>query len=170
VDAFRDIHRRTGATIVYVTHDQAEALALADRVAVMSKGRLLQVAPPQDVYHAPADATVAGFVGRGGIITGSVLEAAGGTAAVEAAGHRFTARSGGNATGPAKILMRPEALRLASEGFAATVLDAVYRGPVYEVRLALATREELVLDSVEKPAVGAHVHVACSDAWVIPTA
>ena len=170
VDAFRDIHRRTGATIVYVTHDQAEALALADRVAVMSKGKLLQVAPPQDVYRAPADATVAGFVGRGGIIAGSVLEAAGGTAAVEAAGHRFAARSGGNASGPVKILLRPEALRLASEGFAARVLDAIYRGPVYEVRLALATQEELVLDSVHAPAVGEHVHVACSDAWVIPTA
>lgn len=168
VDAFRDIHRRTGATIIYVTHDQVEALALADRVAVMSKGKLLQVAPPQDVYRAPADATVAGFVGRGGIITGSVSEAAGGAAKVEAAGHRFTARSGGNATGPANILLRPEALRLAPEGFAATVLDAVYRGPVYEVRLALATREELVLDSIHAPAVGERVHVACSDAWVIP--
>ncbi|MFI0843534.1 ABC transporter ATP-binding protein [Mesorhizobium sp. IMUNJ 23232] len=170
VDAFRDIHRRTGATIVYVTHDQAEALALADRVAVMSKGKLLQVAPPQEVYRAPADATVAGFVGRGGLIAGSVKEAAGGTAMVEAAGHRFKARSGGKATGPAKILLRPEALRLASEGFAARVVDAVYRGPVYEVRLALATDEELVLDSIHAPAVGELVHVACSDAWVIPTA
>ena len=46
VDVFRDIHRRIGATIVYVTHDQAEALALADRVAVLDRGRLLQVAPP----------------------------------------------------------------------------------------------------------------------------
>ena len=103
-------------------------------------------------------------------MAGLVLEAAGGTATVEAAGHRFTARSGGNATGPAKILIRPEALRLASEGFAARVLDAVYRGPVYEVRLALPTHEELILDSVQALAVGERVHVACSDAWVIPTA
>ncbi len=56
VEAFRDIHRRTGATIVYVTHDQAEALALADRVAMMNEGKVLQVAPPQEVYRAPADA------------------------------------------------------------------------------------------------------------------
>jgi iron(III) transport system ATP-binding protein len=65
VEAFRNIHRRTGATIVYVTHDQAEALALADRVAVMSQGKVLQAASPQEVYRAPANATVAGFVGRG---------------------------------------------------------------------------------------------------------
>ncbi|WP_442578077.1 ABC transporter ATP-binding protein [Mesorhizobium sp. ASY16-5R] len=168
VDVFRDIHRRTGATIVYVTHDQAEALALADRVAVLSRGRLLQVAPPRDVYRAPADATVAGFVGRGAIISGSVVAATGDMSTVEAAGHRFFARGGGK-PGPARILLRPEALRLAADGFAARVLDSVYRGPVHEVRLALATGEEVVLDSIDAPAAGAVVHIACSDAWVIPT-
>jgi iron(III) transport system ATP-binding protein len=167
VDVFRDIHRRTGATIVYVTHDQAEALALADRVAVLSRGRLLQVAPPRDVYRAPADATVAGFVGRGAIVSGSVVAATGDMSTVEAAAHRFSARGG--RPGPARILLRPEALRLAADGFAARVLDGVYRGPVHEVRLALATGEEVVLDSIDAPAIGAEVHVACSDAWVIPT-
>jgi iron(III) transport system ATP-binding protein len=168
VDVFRDIHRRTGATIVYVTHDQAEALALADRVAVLSRGRLLQVAPPRDVYRAPADATVAGFVGRGAIVSGWVAAASGDMSTVEAAGHRFSARGGGR-PGSARILLRPEALRLAPDGFAARVLDSVYRGPVHEVRLALATGEHVVLDSIDAPAVGAEVHVACSDAWVIPT-
>ena len=57
------LQRRLGATVVYVTHDQAEAMAMADRVAVMQGGRLLQVAPPQKVYDEPADLEVARFVG-----------------------------------------------------------------------------------------------------------
>ncbi|UDL88068.1 ABC transporter ATP-binding protein [Mesorhizobium sp. PAMC28654] len=169
VDAFRDIHRRTGATIVYVTHDQAEALALADRVAVMSQGRLLQAAAPQEVYRAPADATVAGFVGRGSIVSGTAADHANGTATVEIAGHRFAARSAGGQPGPAKVLLRPEALRLSLEGLPATVLDSIYRGPVYEARLALPeSGQELLIDSAEALAVGQKVRVAVSDGWIIP--
>jgi len=169
VDAFRDIHRRTGATIVYVTHDQAEALALADRVAVMSQGRLLQAAPPREVYRAPADATVAGFIGRGSIVSGIANGHGNGVTTVEIAGHRVTARSAGGQEGPVKVLLRPEALRLSSEGLPATVLDSIYRGPVYETRLALPDPgQELLIDSIEALAAGRKVEVAVSDAWVIP--
>jgi len=59
----RRLHRETGATIVYVTHDQAEALSLGERVAVLEAGRLRQVGAPDDVYERPADRFVAGFVG-----------------------------------------------------------------------------------------------------------
>ncbi len=58
-----DLHRRLGATFIYVTHDQAEAMTMSDRVAVMMGGRLLQVAPPQDIYDQPATLEVARFVG-----------------------------------------------------------------------------------------------------------
>ncbi|MET2831703.1 ABC transporter ATP-binding protein [Mesorhizobium shangrilense] len=169
VDAFRDIHRRTGATIVYVTHDQAEALALADRVAIMSHGRLLQAASPQEVYRAPADATVAGFIGRGSIVSAVATGHANGTTTVEIAGHRITARSACGQAGPVKVLLRPEALRLSSEGMPATVLDSIYRGPVYEARLALPEPgQELLIDSAEALAVGQKVRVAVSDGWIIP--
>jgi iron(III) transport system ATP-binding protein len=169
VDAFRDIHRRTGATIVYVTHDQAEALALAGRVAIMSQGRLLQAAAPLEVYRAPANATVAGFIGRGSIVSGTAIGHANGITTVEIAGHRVTARSAGGQAGPVNVLLRPEALRLSSEGLPATVLDSIYRGPVHEARLALpAPGQELLIDSAEALAVGQNVLVAVSDAWVIP--
>ncbi len=171
VEAFRDIHRRTGATIVYVTHDQAEALALADRVAIMSQGKVLQAAPPREVYRAPANAIVAGFVGRGTIVSGMAIDHAGETATVEVAGQRVMARSAGASAGPIKILLRPEALRISAEGLPATVLDSIYRGPVHEVRLALPVPgQELLIDSTEALAVGHRVHVAVSDAWVIPGA
>src|SRR3569623_1152042 len=62
---FHRLHRQLGATIVYVTHDQSEAMALADRVAVLDHGRLQPVAPPRGLYAEPATAMVADFVGRG---------------------------------------------------------------------------------------------------------
>lgn len=171
VDAFRDIHRRTGATIVYVTHDQAEALALADRVAVMSKGRLLQAATPQEIYRSPADAAVAGFVGRGSLISGNTVDHSGETSTIDIGGHRLAARSHGEPTGAVKVLLRPEALRIAADGLPATVLDSVYRGPVHEVRLSLSGPEQqLLVDSTEALTAGQRVHVAVSDAWVVPGA
>ena len=57
------VRRRAGATMVYVTHDQAEAMALADRVAVMREGALQQAAPPLELYRRPANRFVAGFIG-----------------------------------------------------------------------------------------------------------
>ena len=58
-----ELHRRLGTTTVYVTHDQAEAMTMGDRVAVLDAGRLQQVAPPQEIYDAPANRFVAGFIG-----------------------------------------------------------------------------------------------------------
>ena len=58
-----ELHRRLGTTTVYVTHDQAEAMTMGDRVAVVERGRLQQVAPPQELYDAPANRFVAGFIG-----------------------------------------------------------------------------------------------------------
>ena len=62
---FRDFHERTGTTMIYITHDQTEAMALADRIAVMDKGRVLQFATPSQLYREPADATVARIHRRG---------------------------------------------------------------------------------------------------------
>jgi multiple sugar transport system ATP-binding protein len=59
----QNLHRRLEITMIYVTHDQAEALALGDRVAVMAEGRLQQVGPPREIYESPANRFVAGFIG-----------------------------------------------------------------------------------------------------------
>ncbi len=168
VEAFRDIHQRTGATIVYVTHDQAEALALSDRIAVMSAGRILQLGEPTQIYRAPVDARVAAFVGRGTILSGNCVEAGDGIATVEVAGYRFKARARNSKVGTARILLRPEGLVLADEGMPATVLSAIYRGPVYEVRLMLPDGSEIVLDCQDTPAPGASLRIGVRDAWLIP--
>lgn len=64
-DEFAAFHKRTGTTIVYITHDQAEAMALADRIAVMDHGRLMQLGTPQDIYHRPENEMVASFISQG---------------------------------------------------------------------------------------------------------
>ena len=169
VEVFRDIHRRTRATIVYVTHDQAEALALADRVAVMDNGRVLQVAPPEQVYRSPADDIVARFVGRGTLVTGHAIPDDPGS--IRIAGHSIQARTAGPLAGTVRVLLRPEALSLAENGLPARVASTIYRGPVHEVRLVLeGDGGELVMDCLVPPAIGALVHVAVADAWVIPRA
>jgi iron(III) transport system ATP-binding protein len=170
VDVFRDIHRATGATIVYVTHDQSEALALADRIAVLDRGRLLQVGSPTEIYRAPAHVNVAGFVGRGAIVNGQAVDHRDGLATVEVAGLGIEARTSDVRAGPVRLLLRPEGLTLADAGLPAVVKSSTYRGPVHELRLSLETGDEILLDAPQAHAVGEHVHVAVSDAWVIPGA
>jgi iron(III) transport system ATP-binding protein len=69
----RDLQRRLGITALYVTHDQAEALAISDRVAVMSAGRVLQYAAPEEIYERPSSRFVAEFIGRSSFLPGSVV-------------------------------------------------------------------------------------------------
>jgi multiple sugar transport system ATP-binding protein len=103
--------RRLGATVIYVTHDQAEAMAMADRVAVMREGRLLQVAPPQALYDEPATLEVARFIGSPTINTLPATMAADG--AVSVLGIRLPMRAA--AAGTAVLGVRPESLRLVRE-------------------------------------------------------
>ena len=106
-----DIHRRVGAATLYVTHDQSEALTMADRVAVMQAGQILQVSSPEAIYHDPQDIRVATFIGSPRINLIS--------AEADAADHVYIAgRPSGlhAAPGPVTIAIRPENLRLASSG------------------------------------------------------
>lgn len=101
----RAILRRMGTTCLFVTHDQEEALSIADEVAVMLEGRILQVAPPQTLYHSPVNRAVAAFVGESNFLSGQaqgdVVDSVLGTLPLQ---NRLT--------GPADILIRPEALQL----------------------------------------------------------
>jgi iron(III) transport system ATP-binding protein len=72
----RDFQKRLGITAVYVTHDQAEALAISDMVAVMSSGNLLQYGPPRDIYERPASRFVADFIGQTSVLHGTIVDSA----------------------------------------------------------------------------------------------
>src|ERR671932_2538705 len=79
----RDFQKRLGITAVYVTHDQAEALAISDMVAVMSAGEVLQFAPPKEIYEQPASRFVAEFIGQTSFLVGTVVDASNGLISVQ---------------------------------------------------------------------------------------
>ncbi len=167
VELFREIHQRTRATIVYVTHDQAEALALADRVAVMSAGKVLQFAAPEDVYRKPANVTVAGFVGRGALLEATANGIADGRCTVDLGGVSIDARCANGVSGPVSLLLRPEALRLADTGLPATVLASTYKGPVHEIRARVGETGDITFDAPHALRPGELVRVAVTDAWAM---
>ena len=123
----KDLQRRTGITFVYVTHDQSEAMALSDRIAVMHQGRLQQCGPPREVYARPANRTVADFMGLVNLLPGRV---AGGASAVTI-GREYSlgiALPPGAREGQAvQIAIRPENIRLSpfSDAAGAPPPDAV---------------------------------------------
>ena len=167
------LRARAGAGMLYVTHDQAEAMAIADRIGVIEGGRLRQVADARTLYREPADAFVARFVGRGTLLPCVVA----GRGTVEIGGRRMAARmatamaTGAMATGagPGKALalIRPEAVRVDTEGLPARVVGARYRGGGWEMVLALADGEVLMDVADGTPPEG-EVRVALDPPWIIP--
>jgi ABC-type Fe3+/spermidine/putrescine transport system ATPase subunit len=129
-EEIRSLQRKTGITTVYVTHDQAEAMSLSDRVAVMRAGKFEQVGSPAEVYESPLSPFVAGFVGGGNLITGMV----GPGGAFEANGATLPLTPGfiKGILGPAVLAIKPEAITLApdgtTDGMNALVEDREYLG------------------------------------------
>jgi iron(III) transport system ATP-binding protein len=174
-DEFRQFHRETGATMVYVTHDQAEAMAMADRVAVMDHGVLQQVAAPQEIYTRPATPMVARFVGRGTLVPARVIAAAGpGRALVDALGARVEVRHNGRLGDTAGLLVRADTVALAGPGepgIPCRVRRVVYRGDHYAVDAAPEALPDRVLAlrlAADPPEEGAAVAVALRDGWLVP--
>ena len=139
----RQILREAGATAVLVTHDQEEALSIADRVAVMLNGRIVQVGSPEELYHRPATRTIAEFIGDVQFLPG------------QAAGRRAQTVLGeiplhGTFEGPVDVMLRPEMLRLAppgdddeSHGVPATIVSRAFFGHDQLLTLRLDSGETL---------------------------
>ena len=130
----RSLQRRLGLTIVYVTHDQSEAFALSDLVAVINAGRIEQVGPPIDIYEAPSTEFVATFVGDSNIFCGeSVMTEEGQSAIVLCDGRLLRYRSASRQQGRVRLLVRPEKIRLKVAGAPAESENAI-RGEVADLR------------------------------------
>jgi putative spermidine/putrescine transport system ATP-binding protein len=131
----RGIHDQIGSTTIYVTHDQDEALSLADRVVVMSEGRIRQIGTPQDLYERPNHADVADFMGFRTRIPGRLVRASNGQAAVEAGGTTLEGIAADGMSPGDKVLVsiRPEDLVAIDEGegLKATVKSIEYRGRAF---------------------------------------
>ena len=131
-EEIRRIQIAVGTTTLFVTHDQEEALALGDRVGVMSAGRLEQIAPPAELYDRPRTAFVAEFVGLTNRIRGVA-----GDGVVEVLGARVPLLEGSAGPGPVTALVRPEAVTLADEDGAAHVLAVSFLGSLGRVQVQL---------------------------------
>src|SRR5215831_252605 len=115
-EEIRRLQKELSITAVYVTHDQEEAMAVSDRIAVMSQGVVVQVGRAEDLYHRPASAFVAQFIGRVNFLRGRVLERGGDGVVVEAAGGRVRVAGDAGRTGEAvRLAIRPEALGIEAD-------------------------------------------------------
>jgi spermidine/putrescine transport system ATP-binding protein len=114
----RALQKRTGVTFIYITHDQGEALAMSDRVGVMSQGVLQQVGRPEELYDTPLTPFVASFVGENNRFAGRVREAANGHATIETEAGIFRGRNVGRLSAGERALLfvRPERLQVANGG------------------------------------------------------
>jgi len=150
----RAIQKRLGATFVFVTHDQTEALVMSDRIAIMNKGRIVQYGSPRDIYRRPNSVFVSDFVGASnllrGIVTSTgadrlVLQTESGTFSVRKANAQF--REGERAV----LSLRPEAVRLhagalndaTNAGIGGTISEIIFQGNC--VRIGTQTRPDVII-------------------------
>ena len=138
----KQLQRRTGITFVYVTHDQAEALALSDMVAVIHGGRLQQYGTPREVYARPANRIVADFMGLVNLVPGKVTAATNGSGTIETAGGLKLQVPLADGFGPGdsvEVSIRPENIRLgaAANGTRATISERTFLGNISEYYASL---------------------------------
>ena len=174
------LHSRVGITFVYVTHDQDEALTMADRIAIFDRGKIAQLGAPLDLYNEPADSFVAGFLGQTNFIPAKVKAAAGNRVLLDFStcpGQVWATAPKGSPAGIGTAVtaaIRPENIRLArtvSNGPDNAVIQAVVAGTVFHgdhISVRLLTGMQAIdvkanpADFPQPPAKGdiLHVHIA----------
>ncbi len=140
----RQLQQRLGITAIYVTHDQQEAMVVADRIVLMNKGQIEQIGTPKDIYRRPASLFAAGFIGLANSLPATVVEAGLTTTLELAGGQRFTAAQQGFAVGSlVRMVVRPEHVQLGLgqfEGYNAypvVIRDSVFLGNITDVTVEL---------------------------------
>jgi len=160
----RAFHDRSGVTTLFITHDQREAMALADIMAVMERGRFLQICTPQEIYDQPRSLSVARFMGRGAVLPADmrngVATVLGG--AVPMDGHE---------DGPCTVFVRPRQIVIDPDGAPVTVSSVAYRGGHWEAEATTAQGAGTVTLklNLDRPVrIGATLRVGGSAAWIVP--
>ncbi|BET68134.1 ABC transporter ATP-binding protein [Opitutales bacterium ASA1] len=168
----KNLQRTLGHTFIYVTHDQEEALAMSDRMAVMHQGRVVQVGTPEEVYERPATRFVADFIGEANLLHADVSECLDGAVVVHADGLRLHAETAHCAELPSRIVLgiRPEKVRMGSElngsrlnRFSGVVENTAYFGAARMVHVRLTPSILVSLrqrnDATETPRAGERVEI-----------
>ena len=163
----RRIHTMLGCSTIYVTHDQEEALSLADRIMVMIDGQPRQIGTPEDLYARPASADVAEFMGYRNLLTSPAQMTVDG-AAVTVSGARVLGTAMGTVGGRATVAICPDDLQPTADGpIAATVEIAEYHGRDFYAVARGTGGEDLYFRSDLRVAAGEVVHLAASPARVL---
>ncbi|MEO4040266.1 ABC transporter ATP-binding protein [Hoeflea sp. CAU 1731] len=150
-EELKELQRSLGITFVFVTHDQGEALSMADRIAIFNHGKLVQTGTPTDIYHHPRNLFVADFVGSSNILPASL--------ALKLSGR----------DSPASL--RPEAIRIVGEvGYPATVLGESFLGATRRLTVNMdGTRLNILLpNQADAPPVGQEIRIAWDNARLHP--
>ncbi|CAN5183107.1 ABC transporter ATP-binding protein [soil metagenome] len=155
-DEIRRIQTDLGITTLFVTHDQEEALAVADRVAVMREGNIEQIGSPEDLYTRPATSFVATFVGLSNAVDAELVGDS-----VSALGFTLPLLGTGPGAGPVTAFIRPEDIEFATEGIPATVVVSSFLGSLRRTQIRLADGTVLFVqhDVKVRPEPGEQVHV-----------
>ncbi|MEA5161802.1 ABC transporter ATP-binding protein [Cereibacter johrii] len=153
----KHLHESLGITVVYVTHDQGEALTMSDRIAVFNDGRIQQLAPPSELYERPKNSFVASFIGENNRLPGTVEEIADGRALVRLETGELidatpvnVARKGQQtlvSIRPERVEFKPEMLPPNAHLIDAEVLEFIYMGDIFRTRLRVAGSEDFVIKS-----------------------
>lgn len=162
-ETFREFHARSGATMIYVTHDQGEAMALATDVAVMSEGRLLQVASPEEIYARPEGRLVGGLVGQGAIL--SLPSPVGDNRLLDWHALQPLLASIDPAAPRIDILVRPQDIAFAGGGIEARVVSVLFEGERYALRLVLPDGQMLRAFSRDPVKAGDVLPIVIRSAW-----
>jgi iron(III) transport system ATP-binding protein len=173
----KQLQRRTGITFIYVTHDQAEALALSDQIAVINDGRLQQYGSPHEVYAKPANRVVADFMGNVNLLPGRIVGAANGTAQIMIAGTlpvEMVLPAGFAAGDDIDVAVRPEDVVLAApaqangHGAPAKVADRTFLGNISEYYVTFGADQHLRVQTHPKQdfAIGDPVSVTVDAAHI----
>jgi len=177
-DDFADFHKRTGTTIVYITHDQSEAMALADRIAVMDHGELVQLDTPHKLYHQPATPMVASFISQGMVLPVEVSSSSiDGTCSSTLFGQSISLRChpADSQRGGALACFRPEMVRIVKRdepGFDGKIGRVVYQGGLARIEFAPDVAPNLTVHFVQSDPVTLEprqaARLAFAEGWLIP--
>tara|TARA_B100002003_G_scaffold230011_1_gene239836 strand:+ start:1297 stop:2382 length:1086 start_codon:yes stop_codon:yes gene_type:complete len=147
----KHIHEQLGVTVVYVTHDQSEALTMSDRIAVFNDGRIQQLAPPPDLYERPENSFVAQFIGENNTLDATIAERQGEYVKVEfvdgSTGQALAVNCGGPGE-KTRLSLRPERVSFAGPeewGVAGKVKELIYLGDHIRVRMEVLGNNDFVV-------------------------